>query len=745
MKKMCGCFLLAAAVWLVTAPASAAPHSAAADAFPVVPAEPGHHGPADKDVPFRVAVFRDVLPWGSDRVGAILASHGIPYTVFGSSDIGAVDLESYDKVILGSAQPDTFVQKVSSYRYWFDRYAEDGGYLLCSLSQQSAAMPVGTYYPGSSFLANWALHDQIAIDEPAHPVFNVPTPVTAADLSGWSASSHGDLGMGGATFLASHDDGSGTYCLAERAFGYGFVMATTMTFEFGGADYEFAENLVLHRPLNPAVPLRVAIFRDALPWGSDGMDQVLADHDIPFTVFGSADMGAIDLSVFDKVILANAQSAAFFDAVIANRAWFEAYAAAGGVLFNGMCPIGSELAPGSVYPGGAVFAEYVLSSSTGILLPDADIFSTPNVIAASDLDFYSSSHGWLEVPDGAVLAVNGEPEPGAVLVEQAFGDGLIVSTTLTTPLVDAPTFTGNYVLNMPRSFPRITSVADVANDQGRQVRLTWERSGYDGYGGPEITGYEIQRRQDDLKAAGWDFVTSVPAHGDAVYQAVVPTLCDSTDAGTCWSVFRVLATTGSPYTFYASAADSGFSVDNLAPAVPTSLVLAGDVLGWDDPRDEDFDYFTVYGSDTPDLTGAVPVGHTTAPSLDVSGDDHHYLLVTATDFAGNESAAALADAVSGVGDAPAAFRLVGAVPNPFNPSTVIRFDLPAGRTVTLRIYDASGRLVRTLLDGRGLPGGRQDARWDGRDDRGRALASGVYFYRLDTGFERDGGRMTLLR
>jgi hypothetical protein len=94
---------------------------------------------------------------------------------------------------------------------------------------------------------------------------------------------------------------------------------------------------------------------------------------------------------------------------------------------------------------------------------------------------------------------------------------------------------------------------------------------------------------------------------------------------------------------------------------------------------------------------------------------------------------------------PSAFRLLGAAPNPFNPSTTIAFDLPRAQPVTLRVYDAAGRLVRTLIAGeRGTPG-RNEVRWDGADEGGRAVASGVYLYRLETPSHADQGRMLLVK
>lgn len=69
-------------------------------------------------------------------------------------------------------------------------------------------------------------------------------------------------------------------------------------------------------------------------------------------------------------------------------------------------------------------------------------------------------------------------------------------------------------------------------------------------------------------------------------------------------------------------------------------------------------------------------------------------------------------------------------PNPFNPSTTIVFHLPEAAHVDLDIYDAAGRHVRTLLNDH-ADAGRHEAVWNGTDDSGSAVASGVYFYRLE--------------
>jgi putative hemolysin len=92
-----------------------------------------------------------------------------------------------------------------------------------------------------------------------------------------------------------------------------------------------------------------------------------------------------------------------------------------------------------------------------------------------------------------------------------------------------------------------------------------------------------------------------------------------------------------------------------------------------------------------------------------------------------------------------ALALDASAPNPFRPETVIGFELPAPERITLTIYDASGRVVRTLVDGERRRAGRHEAAWDGRDDGGRRVASGAYFYRLAAGGEERIGKMLLVK
>lgn len=93
---------------------------------------------------------------------------------------------------------------------------------------------------------------------------------------------------------------------------------------------------------------------------------------------------------------------------------------------------------------------------------------------------------------------------------------------------------------------------------------------------------------------------------------------------------------------------------------------------------------------------------------------------------------------------PPAFALGQNFPNPFERSTSIAFALPQGGEVDLRVYDVQGRLVRTLVQG-ARAAGRHTVAWDGADDGGRAVASGVYFYRLNAAGRQADRKLLMLR
>jgi hypothetical protein len=83
--------------------------------------------------------------------------------------------------------------------------------------------------------------------------------------------------------------------------------------------------------------------------------------------------------------------------------------------------------------------------------------------------------------------------------------------------------------------------------------------------------------------------------------------------------------------------------------------------------------------------------------------------------------------------APQFFQLYQNYPNPFNPSTTITFDLLHPANLQLHIYDTNGSLVKSLIKGETREAGEYLINWDGTNDKGQILSSGVYFYKLMVG------------
>jgi hypothetical protein len=93
---------------------------------------------------------------------------------------------------------------------------------------------------------------------------------------------------------------------------------------------------------------------------------------------------------------------------------------------------------------------------------------------------------------------------------------------------------------------------------------------------------------------------------------------------------------------------------------------------------------------------------------------------------------------------PTEFGLRQNYPNPFNPATVIEYALPKPSEVKIEIYNILGQKVRHLVDELQEPGYKKIF-WDGRDDGGNEISSGVYFYRLEAGTFVECRKMTLLK
>lgn len=123
------------------------------------------------------------------------------------------------------------------------------------------------------------------------------------------------------------------------------------------------------------------------------------------------------------------------------------------------------------------------------------------------------------------------------------------------------------------------------------------------------------------------------------------------------------------------------------------------------------------------------------------------IVQTFTDVAGDQTVLFTETDISGVTDKkkPLVFKLYPNSPNPFVALTAIRYDLPEPAQVDLTIYDVRGRVVQRLVRDRLEMPGRHTVHWDGRNEKGRSVASGVYFYQLSAGPYSRIERMVLLR
>jgi len=337
--------------------------------------------------------------------------------------------------------------------------------------------------------------------------------------------------------------------------------------------------------------------------------------------------------------------------------------------------------------------------------------------------------------------------------------------------------------------PLISSIVDIGNDQGGQVRIVFQRASIDTVGATApVLQYEAYRRIDPLPVTGmataseasalhrkstnlvrgkndegaaldaahmlegWDYVGAVPAHGEAEYSMIVETLADSTIAqGLYWSVFFIRAAASIPTVFYDSPPDSGYSLDNLAPCAPSALSLSEPpiILSWNEVPEEDFNYYSVYGSDGLSMDGSETlIGHTTDTWMDVMWEYYGYYHVTATDFSGNEGeASSIENTIASGPGRPRSllYRLYQNAPNPFpaGGSTKVLYSVAEAGEAEIRILDSAGRLVDRILDRAEL--GENSVVWDGKYPNGKTVPPGVYFYELTVGAFRSSKKMLVVR
>ncbi|MEJ2055414.1 MAG: T9SS type A sorting domain-containing protein [Calditrichaceae bacterium] len=278
----------------------------------------------------------------------------------------------------------------------------------------------------------------------------------------------------------------------------------------------------------------------------------------------------------------------------------------------------------------------------------------------------------------------------------------------------------------------IIAIEDVPNDQGKQVRLIWNKFVDDGVAIDPIETYLVKRDDGDET---WTTVAEVTGDASDRYALVVPKLYDSTAEGTMMTSFVVVAVSGGGAS-YTSDAAQGYSVDNLVPMAPQnvgSMVADKDVtISWDEAVDPDVKFYRVFRSTESGFTAddASEIG--TTASLEFMDNNAlegtSYYKVIAVDFSGNQSEASAEVEVMITGIVNNGmvyeFALSQNYPNPFNPTTRIQVSLKDAGHVNLQVYNALGQKINTLVN-KNMTAGVHNVTFNGA-----GLSSGVYFYKV---------------
>ena len=436
-------------------------------------------------------------------------------------------------------------------------------------------------------------------------------------------------------------------------------------------------------------------------------------------------------------------------------------------------PVGIALdADGNVYVADSGNDRIQKFGGTGVCLAQWGSTGSGNGQFAALRGVAVDGSGCVYVTDSADERIQKFTGTGAYLAQwggEGMGDGrfdgpfgLVVDASGDVYVADY----GNDRIQEFQVVQRITSILDVAGDQGRQVRIRLTANGADDpLAALPVTGYEVYRRIEagpfaapgpsrgaapaaasrrgvasphGITLEGWDYVLSVPAHAETSYSVVAPTLADSNDSGPHWSAFLVRATTATPSIYYDSAPDSGYSKDNLPPAVPAPFVAAyaggATNLHWGRNAEPDLWYYRVYRGNRADFVpGPASLIATRSDTGYVDpGPAGSYFKLSAVDVNGNESGCALLTpgGTTEVPDGgPAAFALEGVQPNPTRGGRLsVAFSLPSAAPARLEMLDVSGRRVAVREVGV-LGAGRHEV----EVGVGRPLAPGLYLVRLTQG------------
>jgi hypothetical protein len=373
------------------------------------------------------AIFKDADPWGTLAIEEALNNLGIIYDIYNSSNMGSINLSAYERVVIASDQTANFYQALYGNLSWFETYTSNGGFLQIHAADSGWN---GGYFVNGQLPFGINVFNQYG--EYVKIINNnsiIPYYPNYVELDQWGSSYHGYLAnISDASVILATNDVNESPILIEGNFGSGQFMISTQTLEFAYVNHgaTFLVNTFITKP-------GFGVFLDAEPWGSTSITEILNSFGLEYTILRSSDMGIVDLSQYDRVIIASDQPQAFYDAFNGNISWFEGYVNNGGLLNVHAADQGWN--SGSVVNGTLPFGISYTSNSSDIVhvqQGNSILLHLPNEIADGELDNWGSSyHGYLKNTNNTniVLTTNNN-EPILVYGMNGSGQFLISTQTL---------------------------------------------------------------------------------------------------------------------------------------------------------------------------------------------------------------------------------------------------------------------------------------------------------------------------
>lgn len=463
----------------------------------------------------------------------------------------------------------------------------------------------------------------------------------------------------------------------------------------------------------------VLIVQDLKPWGSSATQALLEHKGLSYDQITTFELASWDITPYRVVILSSDQFSASYLNVANQRSKLESYLDLGGVLEVHGCGVGWNFGDPRylVLPDGVRID--INESSYNFITKDHPL------VAGVPSPFYgnAASHCYfVGLPAGAeVIARDDEGEPSLVVYQH--GRGLVIASTQTLEFgYDHNESAGQILRNMVAYSTSIAGVGwmalstragTVEPGDSLLVTMSFDTEGL------EEGDYEAQivlGSNDPVRSHAVVPVNMAVRTVDAAYVDLEPgtlNLGAKAKYVTCYIEL--------PEEYEAR----DIVVDSVHPLMDASVTPEKHALGDHDHNGVD-DLMVKFSR--PEFAALLVEGDSVG--VTVAGEIRGTAWFIGTDFVRVIRPHAIATSPAAGTSLPQRFALFQNRPNPANGETGIEFDLPVRAKVSLKIFDASGALVKDLVD-RWMPPGRHSILWNGSDNRGRRVSSGVYFFRLD--------------